>query len=74
MAAASWRVQLSYGGYIHVHPTHEKLNTIKGKELILMVTHQVVIAQITGISPSSGGMVLYSTLNGKSKNIVINYK
>tara|TARA_B100001094_G_C18118307_1_gene765345 strand:+ start:408 stop:971 length:564 start_codon:yes stop_codon:yes gene_type:complete len=53
---------------------YKKLNTIKDEELILMVTHQVVIAQITGISPSSGGMVLYSTLNGKSKNIVINYK
>ena len=51
---------------------HKKLNTIKDDELFLMVTHQVVISHITGISPSSGGMVLYSTLTGKSKNIIIN--
>ena len=52
----------------------KKLDTIKDDDLILMVTHQVVISHITGISPSSGGVVLYSTLTGKSKNIVINYK
>ena len=51
----------------------KKLDTIKYDELILMVTHQVVISHITGISPPSGGMVLYSTLTGKSKNIIINY-
>ena len=52
----------------------KKLDTIKEDELILMVTHQVVISHITGISPPSGGIVLYSTLTGKSKNIIINYK
>lgn len=52
----------------------KKLDTIKDDDLILMVTHQVVISHITGISPSSGGIVLYSTLTGKSKNFVINYK
>ena len=53
---------------------HKKLNTIKDEELILMVTHQVVISYLTGISPPSGGIVLYSTLTGKSKKIIINYK
>ena len=52
----------------------KKLDTIKDNELILMVTHQVVISHITGISPPSGGIVLYSTLTGKSKNISINNK
>ena len=52
---------------------HKKLDTIKDDELFLMVTHQVVISHITGISPSSGGIVLYSTRTGKSKNIIINY-
>ena len=52
---------------------HKKLNTIKDEELILMVTHQVVISYLTGISPPSGGIVLYSTLTGKSKKI-FNYK
>ncbi len=51
----------------------KKLDTIKDGELVLMVTHQVVISHITGISPSSGGIVLYSTLTGKSKNIIIDY-
>ena len=53
---------------------HKKLETVKDDELILMVTHQVVIAHITGISPPNGGIVLYSTLSGKSKNIIINNK
>ena len=52
---------------------HKKLDTIKDDELFLMVTHQVVISHITGISPSSGGIVLYSTRTGNSKNIIINY-
>ena len=52
---------------------YQKLDKVKEGELILMVSHQVVISHITGISPSSGGIVLYSTLTGKSKNIIINY-
>ena len=52
---------------------YQKLDKVKEDELILMVSHQVVISHITGISPSSGGIVLYSTLTGKSKNIIINY-
>ena len=52
---------------------HKKLDIIKDDELFLMVTHQVVISHITGISPSSGGIVIYSTRTGKSKNIIINY-
>ena len=40
----------------------KKLDTIKDDDLILMVTHQVVISHITGISPSSGGIVLYLSL------------
>ena len=38
-----------------------KLKEIKSDELVLMITHQVVIYNITGISPPSGGFVLYNS-------------
>ena len=38
-------------------------------EIILLVTHQVVISEITNISPPSGGMVIYNTKNKKVKLI-----
>ena len=47
-----------------------KLLSIENQELVLMVTHQVVIYNITGISPSSGGIVLYNSKTGKSKQLI----
>ena len=38
-----------------------KLKEIKSDELVLMITHQVVIYNITQISPPSGGFVLYNS-------------
>ena len=49
-----------------------KLNTIDKKSLTLMITHQVVIAEITGIYTSSGGFVLYNTYNKTTKEILLN--
>lgn len=45
---------------------HKELSQIQSDELVLMVTHQVVIQAITGISPRSGGMVLYNGRTGQS--------
>ena len=41
-----------------------KLGKLSTKSIILMITHQVVIAEITNKSPLSGGIILY---NSKSK-------
>ena len=48
---------------------YDKLNNVKNDDFILLVTHQVVISEITNISPPSGGMVIYNTKNKKVKLI-----
>ena len=48
---------------------YNKLNNVKNDEIILLVTHQVVISEITNISPPSGGIVIYNTINKKAKLI-----
>ena len=52
---------------------NKKLLTIKNNELILMVTHQVVISNITGIAPPSGGIVIYNSQTRQSKQLNIQY-
>ena len=42
---------------------------VKNDDFILLVTHQVVISEITKISPPSGGIVIYNTINKKAKLI-----
>ena len=44
----------------------EELSRLKSDDLVLMITHQVVIQAITGISPRSGGMVLFNSKTGQS--------
>ena len=44
----------------------EELSRLKSDDLVLMITHQVVIQAVTGISPRSGGMVLFSSKTGQS--------
>ena len=41
------------------------------KELILMITHQVTISAITGITVSSGGAVAFNSISGESKEVRI---
>ena len=41
------------------------------QELVLMITHQVTISAITGITVSSGGAVAFSSKTGESKEITI---
>ena len=45
----------------------KKLNSLSHSDLVLLVTHQVVILAQTGIAPKSGEMVLYNSLT-KQKN------
>ncbi len=45
-----------------------KLNNVKNDEIILLFTHQVVISEITNISPPSSGIVIYNTINKKAKH------
>ena len=48
---------------------YDKLNNVKNDELILLVTHQIVIAEITNFYPPSGGIVIYNTKNKKANLI-----
>ena len=50
----------------------ERLKSIEVKhQLVLMVTHQVTITAVTGITVSSGGAVAFSTRSGESKELMI---
>ena len=48
---------------------YDKLNNVKNEELILMVTHQIVISEITKVFPPSGGIVIYNTKKKQAKLI-----
>ena len=50
---------------------NKKLSSTKNNELVLMVTHQVVISNITGRDSPSGGIVIYNSQTRKSKEISI---
>lgn len=47
----------------------QKLDSLPSDELVLMVTHQVVISAITGLSPPSGGLVVYNTKTKEAKMV-----
>ena len=51
-----------------------KMSQLDGSTLSLMVTHQVVISAVTGITVSSGKMVAYNTHTGKSILLDLNIK
>ena len=52
---------------------NKKLSSTSNNELVLMVTHQVVISKITGISPPSGGIVIYNSQTRQSKQLNFQY-
>lgn len=60
-----------FQGYAPREQTLQKLNgyleTLSGSELVVLVTHQVVISAATGISPPSGGVVLYNSATQKAE-------
>ena len=46
-----------------------RLNSVKEGEIVLMITHQVVISEITQIAPPSGGVVIYNHKNSEAMAI-----
>jgi broad specificity phosphatase PhoE len=65
-----------FQGFVSKEKTLKKLQEIlksleDSNDLILMVTHQVTITAITGISVSSGGAVAFSTKFWESKEVKI---
>ena len=52
----------------------ERLKSIESnQQLVLMVTHQVTITAVTGITVSSGGVVAFNTKSGESREVKILY-
>ena len=50
----------------------KRLESVDAKqELVLMVTHQVTITAVTGITVSSGGAVAFNTKSGESREVRI---
>ena len=49
----------------------QKLNFVKFSDLVLFVTHQVVITEITGEFPRSGEMVLYNSITKKKSRLMV---
>ena len=46
-----------------------RMDQIAPGELVLMVTHQVVISAITGIAPRSGGIIAYNSSTNTARRI-----
>ena len=49
----------------------KKLNSLDHSDLVLLVTHQVVILAQTGIAPKSGEMVLYNSITKQKTRYMI---
>jgi len=50
----------------------KKLESVEAKQdLVLMITHQVTITAVTGITVSSGGAVAFNTKSGESREVRI---
>ena len=50
----------------------KRLESVEAKQkLVLMITHQVTITAVTGITVSSGGAVAFNTKSGESIEVII---
>ena len=49
----------------------KKLNSLGHSDLVLLVTHQVVILAQTGVAPRSGEMVLYNSLTKQKRRHIV---
>ena len=49
----------------------KKIDTLNFSDLVLFVTHQVVITEITGEVPRSGEMVLYNSITKKKSRLMV---
>ena len=50
-----------------------KLDSLGKSDLVLLVTHQVVILEQTGIAPKSGEMVLYNSITKEKARYMVGY-
>ena len=50
-----------------------KLGSLKPSDLVLFVTHQVVITELTGVVPRSGEMVLFSTITKQKSRFMVDF-
>jgi len=49
----------------------KKIDSLNFSDLVLFVTHQVVITEITGEVPRSGEMVLYNSITKKKRRLMV---
>ena len=49
----------------------KKIGSLNFSDLVLFVTHQVVITEITGDVPRSGEMVLYNSITKKKSRLMV---
>ena len=55
-----------------LHRLRKRLESVEAKQkLVLMITHQVTITAVTGITVSSGGAVAFNTKSGESREVRI---
>ena len=57
--------------YYVMDKLRKKLDSLKSSDLVLFVTHQVVITEITGEVPRSGEMVLYNSITKKKSRLIV---
>ena len=51
----------------------KKLDSLVHSDLVLFVTHQVVIFEQTGLAPKSGEMILYNSVTKKTRRYLVDY-
>ena len=49
----------------------KKLNSLSHSDIVLLITHQVVILEQTGIAPKSGEMVLYNSITKQKSRYMV---
>ena len=57
--------------YYVMDKLRKKLDSLKSSDLVLFVTHQVVITEITGEVPRSGEIVLYNSITKKKSRLIV---
>ena len=56
-----------------INKLQKKLDSLGYSDLVLFVTHQVVISEQTGVVPRSGEMVLYNSITKQKARYMIDY-
>ena len=66
-------ITLAADGQEALEKLQKKLDSLGHSDLVLLVTHQVVILEQTGLAPKSGEMVLYNSLTKKTGRYMVDY-